>query len=138
MLVKDERKFCWCFDGIVGLPKNSIKEAIQDYLNIVKDKNCNLDSVNIANPLFLVHELSGWQAIYDVIDFSLPQFMYANSSDYIAQAQLRIIKEVHIEELGKELSRVYNDWEKRHGYDKQSYIVFTDEAETYYISDYKK
>lgn len=138
MLVKDKRKFCWCFDGIVGLPKNSIKEAIQDYLNNVKDKNCNLDSVNIANPLFLVHELSGWQAIYDVIDFSLPQFMYANSSDYIAQAQLRIIKEVHIEELGKELSRVYNDSEKRHGYDKQSYIVFTDEAETYYISDYKK
>ena len=138
MLVKDEHKFCWCFDGIVGLPKNNIKEAIQDYLNNVKDKNCNLDSVNIANPLFLVHELSGWQAIYDVIDFSLPQFMYANSSDYIAQAQLRIIKEVHIEELGKELSRVYNDWEKRHGYDKQSYIVFTDEAETYYISDYIK
>ena len=138
MLVKDERKFCWCFDGLVGLPKNSIKEAIQDYLNNVKDKNCNLDSVNIANPLFLVPELSGWQAIYDVIDFSLPQFIYANSSDYIAQAQLRIIKEVHIEELGKELSRVYNDWEKRHGYDKQSYIVFTDEAETYYISDYIK
>ena len=138
MLVKDESKFCWCFDGIVGLPKNSIKEAIEDYLNNVKDKDCNIDSVDIANPLFLVHELSGQQAINNVIDFSLPQFMYANSSDYIAQNQLCIIKDAHIEELGKELSRVYNDWEKRHGYDKQSYIVFTDEAKTYYISDYIK
>ena len=44
----------------------------------------------------------------------------------------------HIEELSKELSKVYYDWEKRHGYDNKSYIVFTDEAETYYISDYIK
>lgn len=138
MLVKDESKFCWCFDGIVGLPKNSIKEAIEDYLNNVKDKDCNIDSVDIANPLFLIHELSGWQAVYDVIDFSLPQFMYLNSSDYIAQAQLRIIKELHIEELSKELSKVYNDWEKRHGYNNKSHVVFTDETKTYYISEYIK
>ncbi|EGL76771.1 conserved domain protein [Veillonella parvula ACS-068-V-Sch12] len=138
MLVKDESKFCWCFDGIVGLPKNSIKEAIEDYLNNVKDKNCNIDSVDIANPLFLIHELSGKRAIYDVIDYSLPQYMYACSEDYITQPDLCRIKDVHIEELSKELSKVYNDWEKRHGYDNQSYIVFTDEAKTYYISDYIK
>ena len=138
MLVKDESKFCWCFNGIVGLPKNSIKEAIEDYLNNVKDKDCNIDSVDIANPLFLIHELSGKQAIFDVICFSLPQFMYDISSDYIAQDQLCLIKDVHIEELSKELSKVYYDWEKRHGYDNQSCIVFTDEAETYYISDYIK
>ena len=125
MLVKDESKFCWCFDGIVGLPKNSIKEAIED-------------SVDIANPLFLIHELSGKRAIYDVIDYSLPQYMYACSEDYITQPDLCRIKDVHIEELSKELSKVYNDWEKRHGYDNQSYIVFTDEAKTYYISDYIK
>ena len=115
MLKKDESKFCWCFNGIVGLPKNSIKEAIEDYLNNVKDKDCNIDSVDIANPLFLIHELSGKQAIFDVICFSLPQFMYDISSDYIAQDQLCLIKDVHIEELSKELSKVYNDWEKRHG-----------------------
>lgn len=138
MLVRNERKFCWCFDGLVGLPKNSIKEAIQDYLNIVKGKNCNLVSVDIANPLFLIHELSGKRAIYDVIDYSLPQCMYECSEDYITQPDLCRIKDVHIEELSKELSKVYYDWEKRHGYDNQSYIVFTDEAETYYISDYIK
>mgnify|MGYP003093197934 CR=1 FL=1 len=70
--------------------------------------------------------------------YNLPQVMYDISSDYMRQFDWNQIKEVHIEELGKELSKVYNDWEKRHGYDKQSYIVFTDEAETYYISDYIK
>ena len=138
MLVKDKNRFCYIINDISSDPKNSIKEAIQDYLNEAKKENYSLDSVGIVNPLFLIHELSAKQAIFDVINFSLPQFMYDISSDYIAQDQLCIIKEVHIEELGKELSRVYNDWEKRHGYDKQSYIVFTDEAETYYISDYIK
>jgi hypothetical protein len=138
MLKRDENKFCWYSNGKVGLPKDSIEEAIQDYLEEAKENGYSLDSVGIVNPLFLIHELSAKQAIFDVISFSLPQFMYDISSDYIAQDQLCIIKEVHIEELGKELSRVYNDWEKRHGYDKQSYIVFTDEAETYHISDYIK
>ena len=138
MLKRDENKFCWYSNGRVGLPKDSIEDAIQDYLDDIKDKNFTSDTIGIVNPLFLVHELSGWQAVYDVIDFSLPQFMYEISSDYIAQAQLRIIKDVHIEELSKELSKVYNDWEKRHGYDNKSYIVFTDEAETYYILDYIK
>ena len=44
----------------------------------------------------------------------------------------------HIEELGKELSKVYNDWEKRYGYDNKSYIVFIEETKIYSISDYIK
>lgn len=101
-----------------------------------ENKFCWYSNGKVGLPKDSIEEAK--QAIFDVINFSLPQFMYDISSDYIAQDQLCIIKEVHIEELGKELSRVYNDWEKRHGYDKQSYIVFTDEAETYYISDYIK
>ena len=138
MLKRDENKFCWCSNGKIGLPKDSIEDAIQDYLNDVKDKNAITDSIGIVNPLFLVHELSGKRAIHEVMNYNLPQFMYDISSDYMLQADWNQIKDVHIEELGKELSKVYNDWEKRHGYDKQSYIVFTDEAETYYISDYIK
>lgn len=138
MLKRDENKFCWCSNGKIGLPKDSIEDAIQDYLNDVEDKNSITDSIGIVNPLFLVHELSGRHAMDEVIMYNLPQVMYDISSDYMRQFDWNQIKEVHIEELGKALSRVYNDWEKRHGYDKQSYIVFTDEAETYYISDYIK
>ena len=116
MLKRDENKFCWCSNGKIGLPKDSIEDAIQDYLNDVEDKNSITDSIGIVNPLFLVHELSGRHAMDEVIMYNLPQVMYDISSDYMRQF----------------------DWEKRHGYDKQSYIVFTDEAETYHISDYIK
>ena len=138
MLKRDETKFCWYIDGRVGLPKDSIEEAIQDYLEEAKKNGYSLDRVGIVNPLFLIHELSGKQAIFDVICFSLPRSMYDISSDYIAQDQLCIIKEVHIEELAKELSKVYNDWEKRYGYNNQSYLIFTDEVKNYYIVDYIK
>ena len=138
MLKRDENKFCWYSNGKVGLPKDSIEEAIQDYLEEAKENGYSLDSVGIVNPLFLIHELSAKRAIEDVINFSLPRFMYDISSDYIAQDQLCIIKEVHIEELANELSKVYNDWEKRYGYNNQSYLIFTDEVKNYYIEDYIK
>ena len=138
MLKRDENKFCCYSTGKVGLPKDSIEEAIQDYLEEAKENGYSLDSVGIVNPLFLIHELSAKRAIEDVINFSLPRFMYDISSDYIAQDQLCIIKEVHIEELANELSKVYNDWEKRYGYNNQSYLIFTDEVKNYYIADYIK
>lgn len=138
MLKRDENKFCWYSNGKVGLPKDSIEEAIQDYLEEAKENGYSLDSVGIVNPLFLIHELSAKRAIEDVINFSLPRFMYDISSDYIAQDQLCIIKEVHIEELANELSKVYNYWEKRYGYNNQSYLIFTDEVKNYYIADYIK
>ncbi len=37
MLKRDENKFCWYIDGRVGLPKDSLKEAIQDYLEEAKE-----------------------------------------------------------------------------------------------------
>lgn len=33
MLVKDETKYCWCEDEVAGEPKDSIKDAIEDYWN---------------------------------------------------------------------------------------------------------
>ena len=128
MLKRDENKFCYIVNNKTSEPKDSLKEAIQDYLEEAKENGYSLDSVGIVNPLFLIHELSAKRAIEDVINFSLPRFMYDISSDYIAQDQLCIIKEVHIEELANELSKVYNDWEKRYGYNNQSYLIFTDEV----------
>lgn len=36
MLVKDESKFCYIVNGNASFPKNSLKEAIQDYLDEAK------------------------------------------------------------------------------------------------------
>ena len=137
MLVKDERKFCWCFDGIVGLPKNSIKEAIQDYLNEAKKENYSLEMVKIANPYFFVPELSGRRTVDNLI-YDFPNIMFNAYDKCITRRYIPHMEPKHIEELSKELSKVYYDWEKRHGYDNKSCIVFTDEAKIYYISEYIK
>jgi len=137
MLKRDENKFCWYIDGRVGLPKDSIEEAIQDYLEEAKKNGYSLDSIELSNPYFFVPELSG-RRIVDNLIYTFPDIMFDNTEQHVARCYIPPMDSKHIEELGKELSKVYNDWEKRHGYDKQSYIVFTDEAETYYISDYIK
>ena len=137
MLVKDENRFCYIINDIVSEPKNSIKEAIQDYLNEAKKENYSLEMVKIANPYFFVPELSGRRTVDNLI-YGFPNIMFNAYDKCITRRYIPHMEPKHLEELGKELSSVYNDWEKRYGYDNQSYIVFTDEAETYYISDYKK
>ena len=137
MLVKDENRFCYIINDIVSEPKNSIKKAIQDYLNEAKKENYSLEMVKIANPYFFVPELSGRRTVDNLI-YGFPNIMFNAYDKCITRRYIPHMEPNHIEELSKELSIVYNDWEKCHGYDNKSYIVFTDEAETYYISDYKK
>ena len=137
MLVKDENRFCYIINDIASEPKNSIKEAIQDYLNEAKKENYSLEMVKIANPYFFVPELSGRRTVDNLL-YTFPDIMFDNTDKHLAKCYIPPMESKHLEDLGKELSKVYCDWEKRYGYDNQSYIVFTDEAETYYISDYKK
>ena len=137
MLKRDENKFCWYSNGKVGLPKDSIEEAIQDYLNEAKKENYSLEMVKIASPYIFVPELSG-EDIIDNLIYHFPNIMFNAYDKCITRRYIPHMDPKHIEELSKELSKVYYDWEKRHGYDNKSYIVFTDEAETYYISDYIK
>lgn len=137
MLVKDENRFCYIINDIVSEPKNSIKEAIQDYLNEAKKENYSLEMVKIANPYFFVPELSGRRTVDNLI-YDFPNIMFNAYDKCITRRYIPHMEPKHIEELSKELSKVYYDWEKRHGYDNKSCIVFTDEAKIYYISEYIK
>lgn len=137
MLVKDENRFCYIINDIVSEPKNSIKEAIQDYLNEAKKENYSLEMVKIVNPYFFVPELSGRRTVDNLI-YDFPNIMFNAYDKCITRRYIPHMEPKHIEELSKELSIVYNDWEKRHGYDNKSCIVFTDEAKIYYISEYIK
>ena len=137
MLVKDESRFCYIINDIASDPKNSIKEVIQDYLNEAKKENYSLEMVKIASPYIFVPELSG-ERIIDNLIYDFPNIMFNAYDKCITRRYIPHMDPKHIEELSKDLSKVYYDWEKRHGYDNQSCIVFTDEAETYYISDYIK
>mgnify|MGYP000945972575 CR=1 FL=1 len=60
MLVKDENKFCYIVNNKISEPKDSLKEAIQDYLEEAKENGYSLDSVGIVNPLFLIYEESNF------------------------------------------------------------------------------
>lgn len=137
MLVKDKNRFCYIINDISSDPKNSIKEVIQDYLNEAKKEKYSLEMVKIASPYIFVPELSG-EDIIDNLIYHFPNIMFNAYDKCIPRRYIPHMDPKHIEELSKELSKVYYNWEKRHGYDNKSYIVFTDEAETYYISDYIK
>lgn len=132
MLKRDENKFCWYIDGRVGLPKDSIEEAIQDYLEEAKENGYSLDSVEIANPYFFVPELSG-RRIVDNLIYDFPNIMFNAYDKCITRRYIPHMEPKHIEELSKELSKIYYDWEKRHGYDNKAHIVFTEDIKIYYI-----
>ena len=53
MLVKDENKFSYIVNDEVSKPKDSLEEAIQEYIDEAKKNNYSLDSVEINNPHFL-------------------------------------------------------------------------------------
>ena len=137
MLVKDENKFCYIVNDEVSKPKDSLEEAIQEYIDEAKKNNYSLDSVEINNPHFFVPELSGSCTVENLI-YTFPDIMFDNTEQHVARCYIPPMDSKHIEELGKELSKVYNDWEKRYGYDNKSYIVFIEETKIYSISDYIK
>ena len=110
---------------------------IQEYIDEAKKNNYSLDSVEINNPHFFVPELSGSCTVENLL-YTFPDIMFDNTEQHVARCYIPPMDSKHIEELGKELSKVYNDWEKRYGYDNKSYIVFIEETKIYSISDYIK
>ena len=137
MLEKDENKFCYIVNNEISDPKDSLKEAIQDYLEEAKKNGYSLDSVKISNPYFFVPELSGRRTVDNLI-YTFPDIMFDNTDKHVARCYIPPIDAKHLEKLDKELSKVYCDWEKRHGYDNKSFEIFTEDIKIYYISDYIK
>ena len=132
MLVKDKNKFCYIVNNKTSEPKDSLKEAIQDYLEEAKENGYSLDSVEIANPYFFGPELSV-RRIVDNLIYDFPNIMFNAYDKCITRRYIPHMEPKHIEELSKELSKIYYDWEKRHGYDNKAHIVFTEDIKIYYI-----
>lgn len=142
MLVKNESEYCWCFDEDAGNPQSSIEEAIDDFLNYYEnycwdDKN-NVeyleqevldDYVEIGHPYYYVPEVDGERVIYDLLDNDLPEEFAECDFEY-----LKKVKKEHLYELSKELTVVFREWEKSHGYGYRVYLV--QETERYRIGDY--
>lgn len=143
MLVKDETKYCWVDNEEAGEPQNSIKEAIEDYLEYNKDlfDACDSDhgylgendivSVRIGHPYHYVPEVDGERVIWNVCDYNLDYEIAEWSDDY-----MKNVKNEHIDELSEELTKVFQAWEKRHKYENTGYVVL--KTKEYLIGDYVK
>lgn len=142
MLVKNESEYCWYFDGDVGDPQGSIEEAINDFLNYYRhycwdekndveylEQDVLDDYVEIGHPYYYVPEIDGERVIWNVCDYDLDDEIAEWSDDY-----MKDVKNEHIDELSKELTKVFQAWEKRHGYENRVWVV--QEIKAYRIGDY--
>ena len=138
MLVEDKTKYCWVDGEIAGEPQKSIKDAILDYVDNEYDYG-DFDSLSreellqtaleIGHPYRYVPEIDGERVIWNVCDYDLDDEIEEWSDDY-----MKDVKNEHVDELSDELSKVFQAWEKRHGYENRSYVVM--ETEQYLIGDY--
>lgn len=140
MLVKDETKYCWCEDDVAGEPQDSIKDAILDYVDneynygdfdSLSREELLKTTIEIGHPYRYVPEIDGEQVIWRVVDDWMDDEIIEYSDNY-----MRDVKKEHIDELSEELSKVFQAWEKRHGYENTSYVVL--ETKEYLIGDYVK
>lgn len=142
MLEQDKNQYCWCFDGDAGDPQGSIEEAIDDFLNYYGhycwDEKNNVeyleqdvldDYVEIGHPYKYVPEVDSEQVIWRVADDWMDDEIIEYSDNY-----MKNVKKEHIDELSDELSKVFQAWEKRYGYENRAYVVM--ETEQYRIGDY--
>lgn len=142
MLEQDKNQYCWCFDGDAGDPQGSIEEAIDDFLNYYEhycwdekndveylEQDVLNDYVEIGNPYYYVPEVDGEQVIWRVADDWMDYEIIEYSDDY-----MRSVKKEHIDELSDALSKVFQAWEKEHGYENRAFVVM--ETEQYRIGDY--
>lgn len=142
MLVKDKTKYCWVDGEIAGEPQSSIKDAIADYLEYISDYSgidsnnrvgnySTFEKVYIGHPSYYEANIDGERVIWNVCDYDLDDEIAEYSDDY-----MKDVKNEHMDELSEELTKVFQAWEKRHGYENTSYVVL--ETKEYLIGDYIK
>lgn len=138
MLVKDETKYCWVVDEVAGEPQDSIEMAIADYVDNEYDygdfgslsrEELLQTTIEVGHPYRYIPEIDGERAIWNVLDYDLDDEIEEWSDNY-----MKGVKNEHIDELSKELTKVFQEWEKRHGYENTSWVVL--ETERYRIADY--
>ena len=133
MLVEDKTKYCWVDDEIAGEPQGSIKDAILDYVDndALSREELLQTTIEIGHPYRYVPEVDGERVIWNVCDYDLDDEIEEWADDY-----MKDVKNEHMDELSDELSKVFQAWEKRHGYDLKSWVV--QETKQYRIGDYVK
>lgn len=140
MLEQDKTKYCWVDGEMAGEPQSSIKDAIADYVDneynygdfdALSREELLQTTIEIGHPYRYVPEIDGERAIWNVLDYDLDDEIEEWSNDY-----MKDVKSEHMDELSEELTKVFQAWEKRHGYENSAYVVM--KTEQYRIGDYIK
>lgn len=119
MLVKNDKEWCWCLGEHVGYPQKSIEDAVKEFKEFNKEYQfVEPRLVKVGNPYYYIPTVDAERVIENVFDSDLDDEIAEYSEDYLLN-----VKQEHIDELQKELTAVFRDWEKRNGYNNTSFVV---------------
>ena len=119
MLVKNENEWCWCLGEHVGYPQKSIEDAVKEFKEFNEVyQYVEPKSVRVGNLYYYIPTVDADRVIKDVIEYDLDDEIAEWSEDYLSD-----VKQEHIDELQKELTEVFSEWEMRHGYGNTSFVV---------------
>lgn len=116
MLVKNDREWCWCLGEHVGYPQKSIEDAVKDFADTYPAEEVPM--IRVGNPYYYIPTVDADRVIEDIVEYDLDDEIAEFSEDYLFE-----VKQEHIDELQKELTEVFCNWEKRHGYNNTSFVV---------------
>lgn len=116
MLVKNENEWCWCLGEHVGYPQKSIEDAVKDFAETYPAEEVPM--IRVGNPYYYVPTVDADRVIEDIVEYDLDDEIEEWSEEYLSD-----VKQEHIDELQKELTAVFRDWEKRHGYSNTSFVL---------------
>lgn len=120
MLVKNDKEWCWCLGEHVGYPQKSIEDAVKEFKEFNKEYQfVEPRLVKVGNPYYYIPTVDAERVIENVFDSDLDDEIAEYSEDYLLN-----VKQEHIDELQEELTTVFRKWEKRHGYNNTSFVVF--------------
>lgn len=117
MLVKNEDEWCWCLGEHVGYPQKSIEDAVKDFADTYPAEEVPM--IRVGNPYYYIPTVNAERVVEDVAEYDLDDEIAEWSEDYLLD-----VKQEHIDELQEELTAVFRKWEKRHGYNNTSFVVF--------------
>jgi hypothetical protein len=116
MLVKNENEWCWCLGEYVGWPEKSIEDAVKDFADTYPAYE--VPKIRVGNPYYYVPTVNAERVIEEIVNGDLDDEIEEYSEDYLLD-----VKKEHIQELENELTKVFREWEIRHGYDNREFVI---------------
>ena len=116
MLVKNENEWCWVIDGCVGYPEKSIEDCVNDFAKTYPEEE--VPRIRVGNPYYYVPTVDAERVIEEIVYSDLDDEIEEYSEDYLLD-----VKKEHIQELENELTKVFREWEKQHGYDNREFVI---------------